>query len=259
MLTGFIGAGNMAGAIINGMLSSGTAPESLAIYDIDQSKTKKYVDLGANSYNSIDELVKASDTIILAVKPNVVDSVLSEIKITKDKLFASIAVGIPLSRYYKRLGKKVIRIMPNTPALVGAGVSAICPGEDITIDELRRITDIFGSFGEVFVMTEELINAESAIGGSAPAFIFMLIDALACAAVKGGIKRKDAERIAAMTVMGSAKMALESKAHPSELRDMVCSPGGTTIEGVQVLEKDGLYSMMMEAVQACIDKANILG
>ncbi len=249
---GFIGTGNMGSAIIKGVLNS---KKFLPInaYDI-----KKNNELEVNYLDSIKELVEKSDIILLCVKPNMFENILSEIKATyyNDKIFISIAAGITKD-YIKSLlpNAMSVRVMPNLPLCVGEGMSIVCPDENISGESLDAVKQIFESSGKIAIMEEDYINKAIAINGSGPAYVFMFIEAMADAAVKNGVARADAYKIAAQTVLGSAKMVLETNLHPGELKDMVCSPAGTTIEAVAELEKLGFRNSVIKAVEKCTEKA----
>lgn len=249
---GFIGTGNMGSAIIKGVLNSGRFLPVNA-YDI-----KKNDKLNVNYLDSIKELIEKSDIILLCVKPNMFDNILNEIKASyyNNKIFISIAAGITKDYIKEFLGNvKAVRVMPNLPLCVGEGMSVICPDKNITSDDLDAVKQIFESSGEIVIMEEDYINKAIAVNGSGPAYVFMFIEAMADAAVKNGVARADAYKLAAQTVLGSAKMLLETKLHPGELKDMVCSPAGTTIEAVAELEKLGLRYSVMKAVEKCTEKA----
>ena len=205
------------------------------------------------------EVVKNSDIVFMAVKPNIFDGVLESVKdlIRDEKIVVSIAAGKSISSIENIIGddKKIIRTMPNTPALVNEGMSALCPNKNIEDAELKIVKGIFDSFGKSEVVGEYLIDSVIGVSGSSPAYVFMFIEAMADAAVVGGMPRKQAYNFAAQSVLGAAKMVLESGKHPGELKDMVCSPGGTTIEAVKVLENEGMRSSVINAVCACIEKS----
>jgi len=255
-----IGGGNMAGAIVEGLISSSFNPSDIFISDKDENKLvafrEKGIITGTNKENA-----SVCDVIILAVKPNVYHLVLSEIKdVTRTKLVISIAAGISISYIKNILGKgaKVLRVMPNTPALVGEGMTVLSAEAPLTEDEIKIGVDIFSSFSKVTLMNESLMDTVVGVSGSSPAYVFMLIEAMADAAVLGGIPKQDAILMAAQSVLGSAKMVLETGKHPAELRDMVCSPGGTTIEAVRYLEKAGFRSSIIEAMDKCSLKSKEL-
>ena len=258
---GFIGAGNMAGAIIGGIIKSNLV-ESQNV--IASAKTMTNLNKLKDEYNinvTLDarEVVKNSDIVFMAVKPNIFDGVLESVKdlIGDEKIVVSIAAGKSISSMENIIGddKKIIRTMPNTPALVNEGMSALCPNKNIEDEELKIVKDIFDSFGKSEVVGEYLIDSVIGVSGSSPAYVFMFIEAMADAAVVGGMPRKQAYNFAAQSVLGAAKIVLESGKHPGELKDMVCSPGGTTIEAVKVLENEGMRSSVINAVCACIEKS----
>jgi pyrroline-5-carboxylate reductase len=204
------------------------------------------------------EAAKDSDILVLAVKPNMYSSVIEEIKsvVKEDVVIVTIAAGISISFIEKAFGRKikVVRTMPNTPALVGEGVSAICHNDKITNEEQDEIVCIFKSFGTAELIDEKLMDAVPAVSGSSPAYVYMFIEALADGAVRDGIPRDKAYKMAAQAVLGAAKMVLETDVHPGKLKDNVCSPGGTTIEAVYTLEKNNFRGTVMEAMKACTDK-----
>ena len=258
---GFIGAGNMAGAIIGGIIKSNLV-ESQNV--IASAKTMTNLNKLKDEYNinvtlDASEVVKNSDIVFMAVKPNIFDGVLESVKdlIGDEKIVVSIAAGKSISSMENIIGddKKIIRTMPNTPALVNEGMSALCPNKNIEDEELKIVKGIFDSFGKSEVVGEYLIDSVIGVSGSSPAYVFMFIEAMADAAVVGGMPRKQAYNFAAQSVLGAAKMVIESGKHPGELKDMVCSPGGTTIEAVKVLENEGMRSSVINAVCACIEKS----
>ena len=258
---GFIGAGNMAGAIIGGIIKSNLV-ESQNV--IASAKTMTNLNKLKDEYNinvTLDarEVVKNSDIVFMAVKPNIFDGVLESVKdlIGDEKIVVSIAAGKSISSMENIIGddKKIIRTMPNTPALVNEGMSALCPNKNIEDEELKIVKGIFDSFGKSEVVGEYLLDSVIGVSGSSPAYVFMFIEAMADAAVVGGMPRKQAYNFAAQSVLGAAKMVIESGKHPGELKDMVCSPGGTTIEAVKVLENEGMRSSVINAVCACIEKS----
>jgi pyrroline-5-carboxylate reductase len=260
-IIGFIGSGNMGQAMIGGMIKSKLVEgENIVVSDLDQKK----LDYMSREYKVMTtkdskELVQKSDIIILSIKPNVFDIVLNSIKeyVTQDKLIISIAAGKSIGSIESILGKdaKVIRTMPNTPALVNEGMTAICKNSNVMDEELKDAISIFESFGKAEVIPEYLIDSVIGISGSSPAYVFMFIEALADAGVTGGMPRDKAYKFAAQAVLGSAKMVLELGKHPGELKDMVCSPAGTTIEAVAVLESEGFRGSVIKAVKECIRKS----
>ena len=251
----------MAGAIIGGIIKSNLV-ESQNV--IASAKTMTNLNKLKDEYNinvTLDarEVVKNSDIVFMAVKPNIFDGVLESVKdlIGDEKIVVSIAAGKSISSMENIIGddKKIIRTMPNTPALVNEGISALCPNKNIEDEELKIVKGIFDSFGKSEVVGEYLIDSVIGVSGSSPAYVFMFIEAMADAAVVGGMPRKQAYNFAAQSVLGAAKMVIESGKHPGELKDMVCSPGGTTIEAVKVLENEGMRSSVINAVCACIEKS----
>ncbi|MCT4595353.1 MAG: pyrroline-5-carboxylate reductase [Anaeromicrobium sp.] len=258
---GFIGCGNMGGAMIGGIIKSGLVqPKNITVSDLDEKKLDHIKDsLGINTTTDSVELVNKSDIIILSVKPNIYDMVINSIKdnLTKDKLIVTIAAGVSLNHMENLLGPnyKIVRTMPNTPALVSEGMSALCPNKNISKEELHMIRAIFESFGKAELVKESLMDSVIGVSGSSPAYVFMFIEAMADAAVLGGMSRDNAYKFAAQSVLGSAKMVLQTGMHPGKLKDMVCSPGGTTIEAVSVLEKEGFRSSVIQGILACIDKS----
>jgi len=260
-MIGFIGAGNMGGAIVSGMVRSGKyAPESICV--CDKAISGEIAELGVG-IASMEETVAGCDYIILAVKPGVLPEVLKQISGfsgISEKVFVSIAAGVKLSAIEQHLkGCRVIRVMPNLCLRAGEGMTVIAPNGAVSAEELGFAENIFACSGKTAVDREDLIDACTAISGSGPAYVFMFIEALADAGVKQGIDRKTAYLLASQTLLGSAALCMESGLHPGELKDMVCSPGGTTIEAVEALERCGMRASVMEAVNACAQKARKLG
>ncbi len=263
MKIGFVGGGNMAGAIAGGVIVSGLCTEAdICICDKNPDTLLKYGENVKVSTENKDALF--GDYIILAVKPNVLPLVLSEFskldkKELEEKVFISIAAGISVQSIKQILGKraKVVRVMPNTPAQVLSGMSVIAEKDEaISDEEFIDVIEIFNSIGKTEVLPEKMINTVTGVSGSSPAYVYMLIEAMADAGVKEGLMRDTAYRLSAQSVLGAAKMVLESGKHPGELKDMVCSPNGTTIEAVAELEKRGFRSAVIEAIKKCNEKAN---
>ncbi len=261
MKLGFIGCGNMAKAMIGGIVKNGIfkADEIIASDAFRAGLEKAGEELGINITSDNAEVVAKAEVIVLAIKPQFYDDVLKEITAaaTEQNIFVTIAPGYSLEKVAGHLGSgaKIIRTMPNTPALVGEGVTAVSPNSNITEDELAYVCNILSGFGSAEVIPERLMDAVVAVSGSSPAYVFMFIEAMADGAVAEGMPRNQAYKFAAQAVLGSAKMVLETGKHPGELKDMVCSPGGTTIQAVKALERTGLRSSVMEGMQACLDKA----
>ena len=263
---GIIGTGNMGGAIIRGISDSACLKEfSLEIYDIDTESVKKALSCNERikASASVAELVADSDIIIIAVKPDIYHSVLDEMKsaVSSSKIIVSIAAGLSISfvEDFFNLPVKVVRTMPNTPLLAGEGMTAVCGGNHASPEDVSQIVKIFGSLGLTEVIDEKYFDIFTALAGSSPAYIYMLIEAMADGGVLEGIPRKTAYRIVSQAVKGAAEMVLRTDQHPGELKDMVCSPGGTTIEAVASLEKDGIRSSMIEAVRKCAWKSRNMG
>lgn len=264
-LIGFIGSGNMGQAIIGGIVKSGLVEsKNIIVSDIDESKIQKVSDkYGVKVTVDSTKLAEKCDIIFLAVKPNVYNTVLNSIKkyVTPDKIIVSIAAGRSIESIEAILGcdKKIIRTMPNTPALVNEGMAGICRNKNVKDEELEFVKSIFESFGKAEIIPEYLIDSVVGISGSSPAYVFMFIEALADAGVMGGMPRDKAYKFAAQAVLGSAKMVLELNKHPGELKDMVCSPGGTTIDAVATLEALGFRSAVIKAAADCIKKSKEMG
>jgi len=262
---GFIGTGVMGTAMIKGIIGANIVnPSDIYVFDLDQQKLQTLkTELGVKAVTDSTEVVEKCEFIILAVKPNVVKTILEEIKkvFTLDKLLISIAAGIPLKTYKKALGdeRKVIRALPNTPAVIGEGMTLISFDQYVLDDDIKDATTILEALGKVECMDEKLMSEVVALTSSSPAYVFMLIEAMADAAVLSGIPRQTAYRLASQAVSGSAKMVAETGKHPGELKDQVCSPAGTTIEAVATLEKYGFRNSILEAMKECTKKARELG
>ena len=258
---GIIGIGNMGSAFIRGILSSKVVKaENIVIYDLNKDllnkSSKEYsLDIARNNV----DLVQKAKYILLAVKPQVIDSVLQEISlsITSDHILISIAAGITISHIKNFIKTQVgiIRVMPNTPALVGAAASAMSFNENIVDKDLEYIKNILQAIGIVVEVEEKYIDAVTGLSGSGPAYIFVIIEALADGGVKMGLSRGIALKLAAQTALGASKMVLETGKHPGELKDMVASPGGTTITALHEIEKGNLRSTLISAVEAATLKS----
>ena len=259
MNIGIIGSGNMASALASGLIKSGVVrADEISISDKLPQNLVKWEKTGVFTTEDNNEVYKHSEIVIFAVKPNVMPVVLKEAALfSEGKVFVSIAAGVTLEKLGSILGKdaKIVRAMPNTPAQVGCGMTVISQNKNITEEELELIKNVLSGVGEVVVLDEKYINAATALHGSSPAYVYMLIDAMADSGVKHGIPKSISLRLAAKAVEGSAKMVLETGKHPQELKDNVCSPGGTTIEAVCELEKKGFSTSVQSAIERCIDKA----
>lgn len=257
MKIGFIGGGNMGGALIGGLMSSCCAPEDITLFEKNTARADEFKEKGVNTVLSAAEVEAASEIIVFSVKPNVIDSVLSEMKGFNDKIYLSIAAGVTVAHLEEMLGadKKIVRAMPNTPAQVGCGMTVITPNKNLTDEETAELEKILSGVGATEVMPEKFMSVATALHGSSPAYVYMFIDAMADAGVSYGLTKAQALKLAAQAVEGSAKMVLESGVHPEQLKDNVCSPGGTTIAAVCDLEENGFRAVVQSAVRACVDKA----
>ena len=258
---GFIGCGNMGSSMVGGLIKSGfLKAEDIIVSTKTEASSKKLADEFKITTTLDSKLVaRESKTLILAVKPHMYKSIIEEIEseLTEDKLIITIAAGITIEDMEEWLGDdcKIIRTMPNTPALVGEAMSAVCPNKNVSKEELEYCINIFESFGECEVLEEKYFDGFIAVAGSSPAYVFMFIEAMADGAVKLGIPRAKAYKMAAQSVLGSAKMVLDTGKHPGELKDMVCSPAGTTIDAVVELEKLGLRNSVIQAMDKCAEKS----
>lgn len=261
MKIGFIGCGNMAGAIINGIIDNNCEKnENIFVFDIFSKATntvkEKY---NINVCATAGAVTEKCDILFLSVKPNVISSVLEEIQDelkASNPLIVSIAAGKTIEFLESNLSseQRIIRVMPNINAKVGEAISAYCYNDKVTDEDKKAVEKILSSFGKCMALDESAFPLFGVLGGCAPAFSYMFIDALARAGVKNGMKKDDAIKIAAQTVYGSAKMILESDEHPWKLIDNVCSPGGTTIEGVMSLQADGFENAVHNAVDKSLEK-----
>lgn len=263
-MLGFIGAGNMASAIIKGVVASGKISEDIAVFDISEDKAQALSrEYGVKVLSGAKEIARRCDKVVLSVKPNVFLSLLSEIGEElkeSNPLIISIAAGKTLEFIGSCLSYegRIVRVMPNINAKVGAAVSAYCGNEKADGNDLDFVKNLCESFGIAVNIEEKLFSIYSAIGGCSPAFSYMFIDSLARAAVKNGMPKKQALEVAAGAVLGSAKMILEIDEHPWDLVDQVCSPGGTTIEGVSALQSGGFEALVGSAVEAAYNKDKTL-
>lgn len=265
MKYGFIGLGNMAGAILRGMHRSGDfAQDTLLGFNRSEGKTLALRDeIGLVPCQSARDAAEQADVLVLAVKPQMLPDVLPEIRsvVTPDKLVISIAAGKPTTYYEDAFEADVpvVRVMPNINAKVGLSASGICAGTFADETHMALASKLFSAVGTVYPIREEQFAAFSAIAGASGAFIHLYIDALASAGVKAGFARPFAEALACQTVLGSATLTQQSDKHPIALMDEVCSPGGTTIEGVHTLKRLGFETAVQQAVQAIIEKDKTLG
>ena len=262
MKFGFIGAGNMAAAIVKGMTIGTKSYKGEDIFVTSKTVTsaQKLADIcGAVALSSAAEVVKESDVLVLAVKPHVLASVVPELKAeiaAKKPLVVSIAAGKTLDYLAELLpeGTPIVRVMPNINAKIGAATNGMCVNGFVTEEQKAVVKGMFETIGTVIEVDENHFGIFTVLAGSAPAFAYLYMDALARAAVKAGMPKKQALEIAAATVEGSAKMVLESGEHPMALVDQVCSPGGTTIEGIAALQANGFEAALMQAFDAVLEK-----
>jgi pyrroline-5-carboxylate reductase len=261
----FIGGGNMAEALIKGLLSGlGVTPQQIMATDVvPERRTYMHTTYGITASADNKHAVQESTVVVLAVKPQIMPMILEEIApvVNSEKLVISIAAGITLQTLQRALGdsRRVVRVMPNTPALVLAGAAGISPGKAATAQDIALVEQIFNAVGRAMVVSDEMMDVVTGLSGSGPAFIFALIEGLSDGGVLMGLARPTATLLAAQTVLGAAKMVLETGKHPGELKDMVTSPAGTTIAGMQALESGGLRGLMMEAVRRATERSEALG
>jgi pyrroline-5-carboxylate reductase len=261
----FLGAGNMAEALIKGLLRAHVAlPSEIIATD---RRTERGGEL-SHKYGIRFEkenlvAVRAASIVVLSVKPQAMNKLLEEIKpgIDESKLVISIAAGVPIEAIERKVGHgvRIIRTMPNTPALVGAGATALSAGEHATEADLAQAKALFEAIGLAVVVDEPLLDAVTGLSGSGPAYIFLIIEALSDGGVKAGLARDQAQELAAQTVLGSAKLLIETGEHPGRLKDQVTSPGGTAIAGLHTLEAGGLRTTLMDAVEAATNRSRELG
>src|SRR5947209_4639684 len=261
---GFIGCGNMGEALVKGLLASKTAaPAQVRVSARRADRVAELCKTYGVSGGTNVEVARASDVIVLAVKPQILDQVLRQLthEVTKDKLLVSVAAGVPIAAIERRLHPplRIVRAMPNTPATVGAGATALALGEHATEADLGTARTIFDSVGLTVVLEESQLDAVTGLSGSGPAYLFLIIEALADAGVKVGLSRRASLQLAAQTVLGSAKLLIESGQHPGMLKDGVTSPGGTAIAGLHTLEAGGLRNVLMNAVEAATRRSRELG
>lgn len=260
MKIGFIGLGNMASAMIGGILKKELySAEDIIGSDKSEDSVQKAAKIfGIHTTTDNLEVAQAADVLILAVKPQFFPEVIAEIKgaVREETLIISIAPGKTMEWIMEHFGRelKLVRCMPNTPALVGEGCTGFCCYKLVSEEEQAQAAAILGSFGRAYQVPENLLDTVVGISGSSPAYVFMFIEAMADAAVAQGMPRKQAYQFAAQAVLGSAKLLLETGMHPGELKDMVCSPAGSTIEGVRILEQNGFRSAVFEALNGAAEK-----
>jgi pyrroline-5-carboxylate reductase len=257
---GFIGCGKMGQAIMEGMLQAGVVQRENLKVSTSSAATLKKVEqkyrVKGSVYNQ--EVAEFADFLFLAVQPAVHHQVLEEIKnsLKKDVVIITMAAGITIEQITTAVGRnvKVVRTMPNTPALVGEGMTAMSINSAMTEIDVAEVRDMLNSFGQTEVIKEELMDAVPAISGSSPAYVYLFIEALADGGVRDGLSREQSYRMAAQAVLGAAKMVLETKKHPGALKDDVCTPGGSTIRAVAALEENQFRAAILQAMKACTNK-----
>ena len=261
---GFIGAGKMAQAMIAGIVKANGANRDYLMASAATEATLKAVSEKYGILASLNnkDVVKFADILILAVKPDKHTEIINEIKdhINKGTIIVTIAAGITLADIERLFGKpvKTVRTMPNTPSLVGEGMSVLCPNHYINEEELAAVEQLFHYFSQTERLEETLMDAVPSISGSSPAYVYILIEAMADGGVRQGIPREKAYRLAAQAVLGAAKMILETKEHPGDLKDQVCTPGGATIEAVAALEREQFRGSILAAMESCTRKVKDL-
>lgn len=258
---GFIGAGNMATAIINGLLNNNYNSKNIFVFDIDENKNKQFLVEGIFSCKSIIELVKICDIVFLCVKPQNFPEIIEDLKFDdKNKMFVSIAAGITTDYIKKGAGanSKVIRAMPNTPLLIGLGATALCRTKEVSDDDFNVVLNIFKLLGIAVELEEEQMNSVVSVNGSSPAYVYLFADAIIKGAVEQGIDEDVAKELICQTLIGSALMIKNINKSPSELISMVSSKGGTTIEALKVLNENDFSKIIVNAMKACTKRANEL-
>ena len=263
MKLGFIGCGKMANAIMGEIIKNEILkPEDIIgaePFEASRNMTKEKNGIEVTDSNL--DVIEKADVVFFTIKPQFYADMIAGIKdhVKEGQLFISIAAGRTIAFMEEQFGAdkkvKIVRTMPNTPAMVGAGMTAACPNENVTESDLDLACKILAGFGEVEVVDEEMLDVVTGVSGSGPAYVFMFIEALADGAVAGGMPRKQAYKFAAQTVLGGAKMVLETGMHPGELKDMVTTPAGTTITAVKTLERNSFRSTVIECVESCTEKA----
>jgi pyrroline-5-carboxylate reductase len=265
LTVGFIGCGKMATALAQGFIRANlVAPAQLIGSDVaEESRDAFSRATGAATTSRNHEVLQAAEVVVLAVKPNQVQAVIAEIRdgITSSHLILSIAAGVTLARLEEVLpeGTRVVRVIPNTPALVGASATAYAPGRAARVEDNRLVHRLFIAVGSAVELKEPLLDAVTGLSGSGPAYVFLVMEAMSDGGVAAGLPRDVATRLAAQTLFGSAQMVLETGQHPAVLRETVTSPGGTTVEGLHELEKAGVRAALISAVRSAADKARRLG
>ena len=260
----FLGAGNMAEALVKGLLRAKVAEaREIICSDRNPARAELTQRYGVRFTSSNREAAEVADLVVLSVKPQIMNKLLDEVAPVLDqkKLVISIAAGVPIAAIERKVGHgvRIVRTMPNTPALVGAGATALTAGEHATEEDLVQARALFDAIGRTVIVDEPQLDAVTGLSGSGPAYIFLVIEALSDAGVKMGLARATAQELAAQTVLGSAKLLIETGEHPGRLKDQVTSPGGTAIAGLHTLEAGGLRTTLMNAVEAATNRSIELG
>jgi pyrroline-5-carboxylate reductase len=261
---GFVGAGNMAEAMLRGLLrGKDFAPEQISASGPREERVRELREKYGIHATTDNHVPASAEIVVLSVKPQIMSRVLNEVAgtISPEALVISIAAGVPVATIQTRLtsGTRVIRAMPNTPALVDAGATAIAGGEHARESDLADAKRIFDAIGLTVILEESQLDAVTGLSGSGPAYVFLILEALSDAGVKVGLSRRTAQLLAAQTLLGSAKLLLETNEHPGRLKDMVTSPGGTAITGLHTLEHGGVRTTLMNAVEAATRRSRELG
>ena len=260
---GFLGAGNMAEAMIRGLLRGTFSPEQISASGPREERMRELREAYGINATTDNKVPAGADIVMLSVKPQILRRALDEVAdtISPDALVISIAAGVPVAAIQARLksGTRVVRAMPNTPALVDAGATAIAGGEHARESDLEDAKRIFEAVGVTVVLEESQLDAVTGLSGSGPAYVFLILEALSDAGVKVGLSRRTSQLLAAQTLLGSAKLLLETNEHPGRLKDMVTSPGGTAITGLHTLENGGVRTTLMNAVEAATRRSRELG
>ncbi|HEY0143507.1 MAG TPA: pyrroline-5-carboxylate reductase [Thermoanaerobaculia bacterium] len=260
---GFLGAGNMAEAMIRGLLRGTFAPEQISASGPREERMRELREAYGINATTDNKVPASADIVMLSVKPQILRRALDEVAdtISPDALVISIAAGVPVGAIQARLksGTRVVRAMPNTPALVDAAATAIAGGEHARESDLEDAKRIFDAVGLTVILEESQLDAVTGLSGSGPAYVFLILEALSDAGVKVGLSRRTSQLLAAQTLLGSAKLLLETNEHPGRLKDMVTSPGGTAITGLHTLENGGVRTTLMNAVEAATRRSRELG
>lgn len=262
-ILGIIGAGAMGTAIIRGLLRGGHLAENILVCEPDPARAQSLSEWGINIQPNNQSLVKQAQGIIVAVKPQVLPEVLNEIAdgYHAEVPLLSVAAGVSTTVLGMKLpeGTAVVRAMPNTPALIGEGVTALCGGKNASMEDISWAHELLSPLGKVVLVREELMDAVTGLSGSGPAYVYLFMEALIEAGVRAGIPRDTAKDLAYHTLQGSIKMAFETKEHPAKLREQVTSPGGTTAAALSVLERGAFRSLVSDAVWAAMERSKVLG